>query len=232
MDEIEYKFPYWGPLVMETKVEPEFVDILLEKGNESREKNLDNRKQLAGMIDEEFYYPAVAVPKESYPDRENLSLDDYTSWFVPRFTPYLNAYITALKTDWSFNLIDEKLISWSMGNLWINYQKAREYNPPHHHTDDLSFIIYLQVPDELKKENEEMRGVHNNDGPGTVCFTYGEARFPSLSYFARLPEVGDIFVFPSWLNHYVHAFKSDVERISVSGNVSFEMKKEMGVKNY
>ena len=41
---------------METKIEPEFIDILLEKGNESREKNLDYRSQLAGMIDDEYYY--------------------------------------------------------------------------------------------------------------------------------------------------------------------------------
>ena len=41
---MKFKFPYWGPFVMETKVEQEFVDILLEKGNESRTKNLDNRK--------------------------------------------------------------------------------------------------------------------------------------------------------------------------------------------
>ena len=214
MDEIEYKFPYWGPFVMESKVEPEFVDILLKKGNESREKNLDDRKKLAGMIDNEFYYP-----------------DDYRSWFVPRFTPYLNAYLEALKSDWSFNLIDEKLISWNMHHLWINYQKAREYNPPHHHTEDLSFIIYLQVPDELRKENEEIRA-HNNDGPGTICFTYGEARFPSRTYFSKLPEVGDIFIFPAWLTHYVHAFKSDVERISVSGNIDLKFKKEMGVRIY
>ena len=34
----------WGPYTIETKVEQEFVDILLEKGNESREENLDHRK--------------------------------------------------------------------------------------------------------------------------------------------------------------------------------------------
>ena len=45
------KFPYWGPFFLETKVEQEFADILLEKGNESREKNLDARKKLAGMMD-------------------------------------------------------------------------------------------------------------------------------------------------------------------------------------
>ena len=49
------KFPYWGPFVLETTVEQEFVDILLEKGNGSRKKNLDHRKHLAGMIDNEYH---------------------------------------------------------------------------------------------------------------------------------------------------------------------------------
>ena len=69
---MNFKFPYWGPFVMETKVELEFIDILLEKGNESREKNLDNRKKLAGMIDNEYYY------------------EDYEEWFIPKFTPYID----------------------------------------------------------------------------------------------------------------------------------------------
>jgi len=205
MDRIDYSFPYWGPFVMESKVGSEFVDILLEKGNESRKsgkKKLDARSTLAGVIDDEYYYE-----------------DDFPSWFVPRFTPYLNAYISALKSDWHLDVVHEKHISYEISKLWINYQKAYEYNPPHHHHLDLSFIVYLQVPDEIKKENEKLRGVHNNDGPGAVCFSYGEPKFPSITYFSRLPKVGDMFIFPAWLTHYVLAFKSDVERISVSGNI-------------
>ena len=53
---MKYNFFCWGPFVMETRVEQEFVDILLEKGKESRDKNLDHRSQLAGMIDNEYYY--------------------------------------------------------------------------------------------------------------------------------------------------------------------------------
>ena len=44
----------------------------------------------------------------------------------------------------------------------------------------------------------------------------------SNNCFRHLPEVGDLFIFPAWLIHHVYAFKSDVERISVSGNIEFE----------
>ena len=196
------KFPYWGPFFLESKVEQEFADILLEKGNESREKNLDARKKLAGMMDNEYDY------------------EDFESWFFPKFTPYVSFYMESLKSIW---MPSQKLIKeYSMPSLWINYQKANDYNPLHNHEGDISFVIYLQVPDEIKKENEKMKGVHNNDGPGKIVFDYGMAMPFSIHSFCKLPEVGDIFIFPAWLPHYVHAFKSDVERISVSGNVTIK----------
>ena len=198
----EYKFPYWGPFVLETKVEQEFVDILLEKGNESREKNLDHRGELAGVMDNEYYY------------------EDFESWFIPKFTPYVNLYMESLKFTWMPS--QEPAKEYSMISLWINYQRANDYNPPHSHDGDISFVVYLQVPDEIKKENEKMKGVHNNEGVGKIVFNYGNDKPFSVNGFNKLPEVGDIFIFPAWLPHYVHAFKSDVERISVSGNVLIE----------
>tara|TARA_R100001143_G_C3305419_1_gene107619 strand:+ start:142 stop:762 length:621 start_codon:yes stop_codon:yes gene_type:complete len=195
----DYKFTYWGPFVLETKVEQEFIDILLEKGNGSRKKNLDHRNKLAGMMDHEYYY------------------EDLESWFIPKFTPYVNFYIDLLKSKW---MPSQKTVKeYSVTSLWVNYQKANDYNPLHNHEGDLSFVIYLQVPDEIKKENEEMEGVHNNSGPGKIVFNYGVPVPFSISGFDKLPETGDIIIFPAWLTHYAHAFKSDVERISVSGNV-------------
>ena len=194
-----YKFYNWGPFVIETTAEPEFIDILLEKGNESREKNLDHRKALAGMIDNEYYY------------------EDYESWFVPKFTPYINLYVDALVSNW---LPDRKIgKSWYAKSLWINYQKANEYNSPHNHTGDLSFVIYLQIPDAIKKEHEMAKGQRNNSGPGAINFDFGVQLPCSVNHVNKFPQVGDIFIFPGWLYHHVHAFKSDVERISVSGNI-------------
>ena len=80
-------------------------------------------------------------------------------------------------------------------------------------------FYYKKLVDTRKKENEEMEGVHNNSGPGKIVFNYGVSVPFSISGFDKLPETGDIIIFPAWLTHYAHAFKSDVERISVSGNV-------------
>ena len=104
--------------------------------------------------------------------------------------------------------------------MWVNYQRKLEYNPPHSHSGDLSFVIYLQVPNELVEERNESVGKRRNFGPGAICFEYGfhDAQF-CISDGFRFPEVGELLIFPAWLKHYVFAFKSDVERVSVSGNI-------------
>ena len=56
MNEIAYRFPYWGPLLLEVEVKDEFISLLLEKGKESRGKNLDHSKSLAGVLDNQYYY--------------------------------------------------------------------------------------------------------------------------------------------------------------------------------
>ena len=38
---------------------------------------------------------------------------------------------------------------------------------------DLSFVIYLQVPEEIVKENKETNHEHNNPGPGIISFDFG-----------------------------------------------------------
>jgi len=193
------KFPYWGPFVLETAVEQEFVDMLLEKGNGSREKNLDHRKHLAGMIENEYHY------------------EDYESWFIPKFSPYIDLYNDALVSNWITDLKTSK--SWNIKSLWINYQKSNEYNPPHNHGGDLAFVIYLQVPKEIAEENKKTRHKHNNPGPGMINFIYGEGVPYCINHYSVLPSAKDIYIFPAWLTHFVDSFKSDVERISVSGNI-------------
>ena len=203
---MQYYFPYWGPFLCKLKVEQEMVNILLEKGNESREKKLDHRSSLAGAIDNSYYY------------------ENYEEWFFPIFHKYVDNYISAVKNYVTTSLDAKKPDSWDLDGFWINYQKAYEYNPPHHHSGDLSFVMYLQVPDEIKEENKKMQGVYNNVGPGMIEFDYGTDLPFNISSFFHLPNECDLFIFPAWLKHHVFAFKSDVERISVSGNINFKYK--------
>ena len=205
----EYRIVPWGPFTIKSTIDQEFVDILLEKGNESRVNNLDNRKHLAGQIENEYYYE-----------------ENFKEWFCPLFDPYVSAYqMEAINT--APLIFKDPIIGYEVVSLWINYQQMNEYNPPHNHIgpsqapNDLSFVIWLQIPEEIVKENKETRHEHNNPGPGVICFDLGADMPFSVTRMGFMPMVGDIVIFPSWLQHHVSAFKADVERISVSGNLKF-----------
>ena len=101
--------------------------------------------------------------------------------------------------------------------LWINYQKANEFNPPHDHDGKLSFVTYLSIPKELKKEHAAYVG--KSCGPGGIQFIYGNGPRDCITYQSFFPEENDMFIFPAWLKHWVAPFKSDCTRISVSGNI-------------
>ena len=205
---VDLQFRALAPFLVQTKIEQELIDLLLEKGNESREKNI-SAHELKGI------QTLAGVTREAY------SYEKYWgNWFAPKFSPYLDAYIRGVN-DYCKNSFQWKKqpLNVNIPSLWINYQRGYEYLPLHNHDGDVSFVIYLQVPDEIKKENEEMK---IESFPGMISFEYGvELPFTNNS-FRQLPNVGDCFIFPAWLTHHVYSFKADVERISVSGNIEFE----------
>ena len=53
---VEYDTYPWGAWCIQSTINQEFIDILLEKGNEARAQNQDHRKSLAGQIENEYYY--------------------------------------------------------------------------------------------------------------------------------------------------------------------------------
>ena len=103
---------------------------------------------------------------------------------------------------------------------WINYMKAGDFNPPHNHDGILSFVLFLQIPDELKKEHKEFKGT--SIGPGGIEFRINVVKKQghfSIDNHSFFPSEGEIFIFPAHLEHWVYPFKSKVTRISVSGNL-------------
>tara|TARA_R100001230_G_C5519320_1_gene57099 strand:- start:90 stop:539 length:450 start_codon:yes stop_codon:yes gene_type:complete len=110
----------------------------------------------------------------------------------------------------------DKRPEYVLSALWINHQKPNDFNPPHDHDGRLSFVIYLQIPEELKKENARYKG--KSCGPGGIQFIYGNGPRDCVTYMSFMPEENDCFVFPAWLKHWVAPYKSNCTRISVSGN--------------
>ena len=82
-----------------------------------------------------------------------------------------------------------------------------------------------------EKHNMDSKG-HNSAAPGNIVFEYGERHFGDFLSFCGtnlnvIPEKGLVIIFPAWLTHHVYPFESDVERVSVSGNISLVTEKPL-----
>ena len=184
----------WGPCVVKFKMEDDFKKLLLDEAKKNKE---DYRNKLAGILDHETGYSEESKKK-----------------IIPHLSQCMGVYAQAFEkyTNKKYDKRPEYVLS----ALWINHQKQNDFNPPHDHDGKLSFVIYLSIPDELKKENKEYKG--KSCGPGGIQFIYGNGPRDCVTYMSFMPEENDCFVFPAWLKHWVAPYKSNCTRISVSGN--------------
>ena len=184
----------WGPCVIKLKIKDEFKKLLLD---EAKDNTQDYRDKLAGILDHETGYN-----------------DESKKKILPMLSQYLGVYDQAYQKY--VNKPYEKMPEYILSALWINHQKPNEFNPPHDHDGALSFVIYLDIPEALKKEHAEYKG--KSCGPGGIQFIYGNGPRDAITYMSFMPEEGDMYIFPAWLKHWVAPYKSDCTRVSVSGN--------------
>jgi hypothetical protein len=202
-DKVQYGVFQWGPCIVHIRISEDFHGRLMKEAEASRKKEMDYRNKLAGIIKEEYNF----LNKEQ---------------FVPGISQILGIYDEAFQKFRNIRFKPEDKPQYLLSAMWVNYMKKNEYNPPHDHGDDLSFVIFLDVPEELQKEQKEFIG--NSGGPGSLGFLYGEGNRQAVTYQAVHPKARDMFIFPAWVKHYVAPFYSDVTRISVAGNVANSVK--------
>lgn len=202
---ITYEYFNWGPLVCKYQTDLVACEKLQALGAKRSEN--DYRGDLAGHLDHEYGF--------TMSDRD---------WFVKKFGKYTDSYAQAYRDRYGTDHGGFDLTS-----LWINFMKAGDFNPPHMHTQDVSFILFTSESEELIKEQEAFRGT--GPEPGNVIFTYGENSYKFapqwiiLNHYQR-PKKGDFYIFPALLKHWVAPFKSDITRVSVSGNLRFRNRKD------
>ena len=206
-DQISYKYFHWGPFLFHTTITQDECQMILKEGKKIRKKPHDFRHNLAGHLSEEYRFT----------EPENL-----WRWLQK----YLRVYVAGYNDKWGRKCYKMPTnYTLTPASLWINYMKAGDFNPPHHHTGDISFVLYPHMPKEIIKENKRHKGTM--EGPGGIAWLYGEQiQEAYINVVTHLPETGDLFIFPASLRHWVFPFKSKVERVSVSGNIFMNKKKE------
>ena len=159
----------------------------------------------------------------------NYTYDD-TSILIfncPEFDEIKKIGLDNIKTLTNLDNWDE---SWA-SKTWIyrqNTRKKKEYYHKHLYTtqlpytnveapipNDWTFVFYLQVPDNMVDEE------------GMIFFKCDDEE-----PFKYLPKEGDFVIFPGDLSHLVKSNpNSKVERISICGNISFNVPTKSENKN-
>jgi len=91
----------------------------------------------------------------------------------------------------------------SIADVWINRYYSGSFTPIHVHSASLSGIIILKVPNK----------------PGDLSFIHGNYLPWVKSEWCPDQEVGDVILFPSWLQHLVMPQSHDDERRTLSFNL-------------
>ena len=188
---------------LEYKLNPQEMDYLWRCIETNKKRSFKNN--LAGNISSSY------------------SLMDRGDWFFTNVcTPLINAY-----SERFYNLGDSIPIMgvypYYMSTWWVNYQKQNEFNPIHNHQGVYSFVIWMKIPYDSKKQNlKDIARGSNNPQIGNFQFVYADILGRSESHEYRLsPEYeGTMLFFPAELDHMVYPFYDcDEDRISISGNI-------------
>jgi hypothetical protein len=136
----------------------------------------------------------------------------------------LKPYLISLANEFhKHSAENEHYPQWDIKDLWINFQKKYEYNPLHNHAGNLSFVLWVQIPYNLKDELSHSNCVNSNT-PSNSLFNFIYTDFMGRIVRHRIDVdkswEGTMIIFPSSLCHMVHPFyTSDEYRISISGNL-------------
>jgi hypothetical protein len=179
----------------------------------------------------------------SFIDLEILKFEKVMSYFLDMIREFVIQQMIQAKPFKQEEIKNDKWYT-SINNMWIVSQKDGEFQPCHIHPDShVSGVLYLKIPEYIsdKKKslhetylpkNEPMYLFQQNTPKkidGAITFLNNGVRDPfwGEQRLTIKPEVGDFYLFPSSLQHFVYPFRSVDgmgERKGVSFNSRFTSK--------
>ena len=133
---------------------------------------------------------------------------------------FLNQHLNEIFRSFVFNYIKSStgkdFKSCEILSCWAVSQYENDYNPIHWHNGNISAVTYTKIPKDFgssyKKANVN----------GNIAFIHGARQLTAASVYNVKPEIGDLFIFPSYMMHTVYPFFSNEERRSISFNASLD----------
>ena len=88
----------------------------------------------------------------------------------------------------------------NLDSCWVVRQYESEYNPVHSHNGDVSGVLYLKFPQDRKSGKD-----------GSITFVNSPTFFLNRGHLTLIPEIGSIFLFPSYVLHTVYPIRENQE---------------------
>jgi len=189
---------------MRSSIPQNIVDLVNEKadsilGDDQKSNDLDYSSNLAGNVKKE-----VA-----------LSLGEVKS---------LETVINKLVTEYIMKTVADQFKPENTNmtyTSWVVSQYAGDFNPMHIHDSQLSGVFFLKVPPGYE---EEYRREDHYPSVGCLEFLGSVPNTFSKHNWMIKPQIGDLYIFPSWLSHQVYPFRSEGERRSMAFNIHLRAK--------
>ena len=222
MSEDKFLEPF-SPAILERQVPQKFIDIVNRVGDEvlsdeTKSREWDFSENLVGKVRKEVQIPIVDKAEKKYClDYMKESCLLFLLEMLKKNRTYEWNKLTGVGTSQNLYPSPENI---HLANSWIVSQYKGEYNPWHKHSGNFSAVMYLKIPEGMNNFMEKEYEDHYPSS-GLIQFMYGESQDFRSDTLTCLPEVGKMYLFPSWLKHSVYPFYCEGERRSLSFNAFF-----------
>ena len=142
---------------------------------------------------------------------------------------YMKKFYEIQSTDLDIENQQERIPQ--INNMWSVHSFEGDYNTIHTHgcktVMGISIVAWTKVPKQIR-DLPEMGSLKNASGSkdGFLEFVVGDndvrdgEQLKFSGYTSIKPEVGVMYIFPSWVQHLVWPFFGEGERRSISANVN------------
>ena len=212
MNEIEIKaiVPEQPAGWIETKL-PKSVMARLQSYIETAKENpINYNSKLAGNIS------------------KSLEMIDKDNWFFKSIlNPRINNFIECFP-DYTkeIGIFTEDAL-YCLDTFWVNFQKENEFNPLHNHSGVFSFVVWVKIPTDWREQHALPISANSNTPKASdfeFQYTTMLGKIDYCSYRLDKTYEGGMLFFPAQLMHAVYPFYNcDEERISISGNIRFDI---------
>ena len=162
-------------------------------------------------------------------DHEDPRLAPFSRFLCEMGVTYINQFMSQ-----SGQVLDGNR-NVEMHELWSVHSYEGDYNPIHDHGTKtvmgISCTTWTRVPPQILQgprpgsQEYDLYGA-SGESDGCLCFNYGQSsswdreRLKPTSNVVVRPQVGRLYMFPSWMQHMVYPFQGDGERRTVAANIN------------